>query len=136
MTAILISIKPKYIEKILSGEKTYEYRRKMARKKPSIMIIYCTAPVSKVIAYTKIISQLSASPDALWNMTKSGAGISYDEYMRYFSNSKIAYAYEIGEVIKFNCPRELLDYGIDHAPQSFIYINTDHEICVPDCDRL
>lgn len=130
MTAILISIKPKYVEKILSGEKIYEYRRRGARRDCSVMLIYCTAPVCKIIACAQIINQLWASPEELWSMTEPGAGICYEDYAGYFSGAGTAYAYQFGKVVKFSRPRQLSDYGISRPPQSFAYVEIDPEFCV------
>jgi len=122
MEAILLSIKPKYVEKILSGEKTYEYRKKLARKDVHAILIYAAAPVKKVVAFAQIRCQINASPNVLWDKTKSGSGISFEEYKKYFSNSPIAYAYELGNISVFDKPKDLLDYEITHAPQSFMYV--------------
>ena len=43
----------------------------------------------------------------------------FDEY---FQDRKIAYAYKLGKVKRYETPKTLLDYGIKAAPQSFVYI--------------
>ena len=48
---ILLSIRPEYVEKIISGEKKYDYRTKAAKRNVDKIIIYETTPVKKVIAY-------------------------------------------------------------------------------------
>ena len=50
MPSILLSIKPEYAEKILSGEKRYEFRRKLCKREIDKIYIYATRPVQKVIA--------------------------------------------------------------------------------------
>ena len=42
MKAILLSIKPEYVERILAGTKKYEYRKRLARNKSSILLVYST----------------------------------------------------------------------------------------------
>ena len=42
---------------------------------------------------------------------------------RYFYGHKIAYAYELGEIIKYVRPKELIEFGCKFAPQSFIYVS-------------
>jgi len=56
---VLLSIKPKYAEMILSGEKKYEFRRAIF-KKPGIskVVIYASSPVSKVIGEFEITQGL------------------------------------------------------------------------------
>ena len=38
MKAILLAIKPEYVDKILSGEKKYEYRTRIAKEKVKIKL--------------------------------------------------------------------------------------------------
>ena len=48
MKAIL-SIHPEYAYKILSGEKTHELRKVLFKKPVTHVLVYATAPISKVI---------------------------------------------------------------------------------------
>ena len=44
---VLMSIKPKYVEKIISKEKTYELRRNIFKREVSNVLIYSTSPEKK-----------------------------------------------------------------------------------------
>lgn len=123
MRKILISINPVHVEKIIAGIKKYEYRTKVAKKDIDAIIIYCTYPTKKVLAEVKIKSILSDDPDKLWERTKNFSGISKAFFDSYFKDRKIAYAYELGEIIKYNEPKELIDFGCVAAPQSYMYIS-------------
>lgn len=123
MKALLLSIKPEYVEKILQGTKKFEYRKRLAKEDVSVIYIYSTFPFMKVIASVQIVGKLSASPTSLWEMTKAKAGISRSRYREYFRGCKTAYAYELGKVSIFQKEKELFEYGIAAAPQSFVYIN-------------
>ncbi|MGM9813300.1 MAG: hypothetical protein ACI32C_00075 [Candidatus Enteromonas sp.] len=122
MKALLISIKPEYVTKILDGSKTFEFRKRLCKEGVSLMIIHSTSPMMKVVASAKILGKLSRSPRDLWKETKQSAGISYKEYRSYFKGCKTAYAYELGEATIFEPEKNLSDYGIRTAPQSFAYI--------------
>jgi predicted transcriptional regulator len=41
----LLSIKPEFVDKIISGEKKYEYRKRIFKQKIEAVVIYCTMPV-------------------------------------------------------------------------------------------
>lgn len=125
MKAILLSIKPEYVERILAGTKKYEYRKKLARSKSSILLIYSTSPIMKIVAKVEIRGTISAAPSTLWEQTKSNAGISRKKYREYFHGCKTAYAYELGKVEKFDHPHDLSDYNITLAPQSFSYVDLE-----------
>ena len=124
MCKILISIKPEYVNEILSGRKKYEYR-KVKAKKDNIdkMIIYATAPIMKVVAEIEILSILEDSPDSVWECTKKYSGISKSFYDKYYENRDVAIAYQLGKIKKYNRPKELSELGILHSPQSFVYID-------------
>lgn len=122
MSKILISIKPEYVEKILSGIKKYEYRKVKCQKGIKSMIIYETSPIKKVVAEVEILDILEGAPEGLWEFTKDSSGTSKEFFEKYFENRDIAYAFKLGKIDIFECPKDLKDYGIDYAPQSFIYI--------------
>ena len=111
------------MERILSGSKKYEYRKRLANRPIEKIVIYATAPIMKVVGEVQIIQTISASPTALWESTKKFAGISRDKYRIYFKDCKIAYAYQLGEVIQYDPPKELSEFNIDVTPQSFIYLS-------------
>lgn len=45
--SVLLSIKPKYIEKIKKGVKLYEFRRVIFKQDISEIYVYATAPIKK-----------------------------------------------------------------------------------------
>ena len=124
MCKILISIKPEYVNEILSGRKKYEYRKVKAKKdNVDKMIIYATAPIMKVVAEIEILKILEDTPDLIWENTKEYSGINKSFYDKYYENRNIAIAYQLGKIKKYNKPKELSDFGISYSPQSFIYID-------------
>lgn len=122
MKALLLSIKPEYVEKILQGGKKFEYRKRLAKEDVSYIYVYSTAPSMKVVASVHIEGYLSDSPTALWEKTKAAAGISRAKFRDYFRGCKTAYAYKLGKVEVFESPKNLSDFGVAVAPQSFVYI--------------
>ena len=125
MSAILLSIRPEYVKSILDGTKKYEYRKRLANNDVKYIYIYSTSPVMKVVAKAEITDVLHASPTALWERTKKSAGISRQNYRYYFKGCKTAYAYQLGTIQTFSSPKDLQDFGIAIAPQSFVYVNDD-----------
>ena len=125
MKALLLSIKPEYVEKILQGEKKFEYRKRLAKEDVSYIYVYSTAPSMKVVASVHIEGHLSDSPTAWWEKTKAAAGISRAKFRDYFRGCKTAYAYKLGKVEVFESPKNLSDFGVAVAPQSFVYIKIE-----------
>ena len=123
MASILLSIKPEYVEKIFAGSKKYEFRKRLANKAVGKILMYSTAPIMKVVGEVQIVETISTSPTALWECTKKFAGISRDKYREYYKDCKIAYAYRLGQVTRYEPPKELSEFNINMPPQSFIYLS-------------
>lgn len=122
---ILLSVKPEYIDRILTGTKRYEYRRKLATKPIEAIILYATDPVQKVVGEVEVLGTISAAPTTLWEQTKHAAGIARSKYREYFRGLKNANAYVLGQVTEYPEAKSLDFYGIKGAPQSFRYLDND-----------
>lgn len=119
----MLSIKPEYVRRILTGEKTYEFRKRIfSRRDVDTIIIYTTSPVCQLLAEARITGILQDTPQGLWNRTHQHGGISRDKFMRYFQDRDTAYAIQLGELTRFDTPRTLADYRVKAAPQSFVYV--------------
>ena len=122
---VLMSIKPKFVERIFAGTKTFELRKKLFKKTIDTIVIYSSSPKKKVVGEIIIDRIISSTPKLLWKSHKSNLGISEKEYFEYYKNSKVAYAIQIKKVIKYKKELELKDFGIEKAPQSYQYINEE-----------
>lgn len=121
-TRALLSIRPPYANAILRGEKRYEYRRTSFSRSVDVVLMYVTAPVSKVVAEFDVLSVITRPLSALWRNTQRHAGIDKDFFYAYFRGREIGHAIEIGEVRRYDkpfCPTEEL--GLK-PPQSFAYV--------------
>lgn len=121
---VLLSIKPEFANKIFDGSKKYEYRRAIFKRSDiRRVVVYASSPVKKVIGEFTIDNILEDKVEAIWNETSLMAGISKKYFMSYFENKDKAYAIKIGNVTRYRTCRNLSDYNIVSAPQSFAYIN-------------
>ncbi len=125
MKAVILSIRPEYIEKIFTGLKKYEFRKHLAKENVDIIFLYCTAPVSKIVGTAVIEERLSSAPSTLWEQTKEFAGITRAKYREYFFGYKKAYAYKLGKVERFKTEKTLEEIKLSTAPQSFVYVKED-----------
>lgn len=123
MSKILLSIKPEFADKIMSGEKKIEYRTHIPSRSINTIVIYSTSPVGKIIGEAEVVDIISGSPSSLWEKTKGVSGISRAKYRKYFQGRKIAYAFKLGQIKQFDHGVSLEDYGVNNAPQSFVYLN-------------
>lgn len=121
MRAILLSIKPEFVEKILSGEKKYEYRKKLCKESVEKIYIYATAPIKMVVGEAVITGKKRLNKDKLWEETQTQSGITKEFYDKYFLNCEEGSAYCLGQVTKYEKGKSLQEFGVKAAPQSFAY---------------
>lgn len=126
MSVMLLSIKPEYVKAILDGRKKYEFRKRRCRSGVSKVVFYSTAPESRVVGEAEIEAVIEGDPSEIWEQTKEAAGIARDKYCEYYHGYSNAVAYQLKNVIAYDPPKELSDYGISHVPQSFVYIDLEH----------
>ena len=120
---IIISINPEHVLNIINKTKKFEYRKRAAKEDINKIIIYETVPVKKVVAEAEILEVLKMEPELLWSETKEYSGITKKFFDDYFKNKKVACAYKLGKVKVYDRPKELIEFGIKYAPQSYAYVN-------------
>jgi predicted transcriptional regulator len=124
-TSVLLSIKPQFAERIFNGSKRFEFRRKVFRDRSvTKIVVYATAPVSRVIGEFEIEDILELEPEHLWEKTKEHSGIPKAYFDTYFCGRVTGYAIKIGKTRKYETPLELeAAFNVKRPPQSFIYVN-------------
>ena len=118
----LFSIRPEYVEQIFNGTKKFEYRKQTSRFPISKILIYETTPIMKIVGEAEVEEVLVDTPEMIWEKTKEYSGINKKFYDQYFRKRDTAVAYHLKNVIKYDIPKELSDFGIKRAPQSFCYL--------------
>ena len=119
---IMLAIKPEYVEEIFDGLKRYEYRRKCPNHPISQIVIYETAPMSKVVGTVDVDQMLGTAPHVLYDMTKKFSGIPEDDYNDYFKGTNVGYAYSLNHPVIFSRPASIEEYGLKGVPQSYVYL--------------
>ena len=125
-SAALMSIHPEYANKILDGSKKVEFRKWMFSNVPSIVVIYSTSPVSRVVGYFAVDGIDASDPASLWCMYKEVAGIRRRDFIDYFKDAERGIAIRVGKVHKLLKPLQLEELiGSNRPPQSFRYLDSD-----------
>lgn len=147
--AVLISVKPKWCELIANGKKTLEVRKSRPKlETPFKVYIYCTLQGSneffkntlngnisewnkgnfwgkkgKVIGefMCKEIEELKRNTIFNAPALYSQSCLTRDEYFGYIGN-KTAYIWHISDLVIYDKPKELFEFGIKKAPQSWCYV--------------
>lgn len=120
---VLLSIKPEFANKIFDGSKKFEFRRLVFKNKDvKKIVVYASAPVSRVIGEFDIEEVLHRDIDELWNDTKEHSGITKDYYESYFVGKEKGYAIKVKNSKRYEKDYCLMSkYGVK-PPQSFLYL--------------
>lgn len=119
--AILLPVYPEYANRILTGEKRFEYRSRIPQKAISHIVIYATTPIKKIIGIAEVEEIISGAPSSLWEKTKYAAGIPRSGFRRYFSGRSQAHAFKIGAV--WHIPEKVAYCFAFRIPQAFTYLD-------------
>ena len=119
-----MSIKPEFVDKILTGEKKYEFRKSIFKEKVERVYIYSSFPVKKIVGCFEVNEIIHKSPEELWDSYSEVSGISKKDFFKYFKDKEMGYAIRINNLKVFNEFIEMKDFT---APQSFCYVeNSDY----------
>lgn len=123
---VVLSIKPQYSSKIISGLKTVELRRRFPTSAPkgTMAYIYSTSPTMAMVGIAEIKEVIKISTSEIWDRFSDVAFIEKTDFENYF------YGVEEGCVIKFSSARAFENplplselrarFGFE-PPQSFLY---------------
>ena len=127
MSALILSIKPKYVERIFSGEKTVELRKRSARIAPGAhVLIYSTSPCCAVVGEAQISFRDQLPLSQLWKRHGVTCAVIRSEFDEYYSGSTEGVAFGLRNVHRYRNPvslgllRDLAD-GF-RPPQSYMRV--------------
>lgn len=124
MKEILLSVKPKYADDILHGNKWWEFR-KSAPSVPSgtTVYIYATHPIGKIVGFFTLGEVISGDVLTLYRRTYKHAGISLEDLQKYAGKRLGIYAWEILWPKYYKTPKSIENFGLSRPPQSYCFIN-------------
>jgi len=127
----LLSIKPEFAEKILSGGKEYEFRKTLFSDPEEVdtIFLYASSPVQRVVGAFTMADVISDNPANLWQKYGHSSGIAdRSRFMSYFDGTDEGYAIEVGQVHEFDTPIDPAQVVDDFSPPvSFYYIQDGSE---------
>lgn len=122
--AVLLSVKPRFADLIVSGTKQVEFRRVWAQEPVHWIAIYSSTPTQLIVGIVEVESVLLASPSSLWTLNcRKGGGLTRAELRSYFSGKRVGYAVMLGRVLRPQTPVDPTSVVQRfRAPQSFRYL--------------
>lgn len=123
--SILLSVKPKWVKKILDGSKTIEVRRNFPKCEVETAYIYRSN--SHKDNGNKIVG--SFTPKARQIETGyipyciAQTCLTEEEYYEYVGKRKTVWLIEITNFVAYDNPKDLSDLRVGKAPQNFCYVD-------------
>ena len=123
--AVLLSIKPKYVDLILAGTKRVELRRSWPTNDIGVMVLYSSAPIQKLVGVAFIDRIEECDFQALWKLAEAhGGGVTRDELDEYVKGKKTAFGVMIERVKIAEAQVDPKEFFPDFTPpQSFLYLD-------------
>lgn len=129
---ILLPIISEYSERILSQEKTFEFRKNKFKEDVDTIVIYesRSSKVNKIVGYFKIDKENTKfmKVSEIIKLAKnniSEIGISIKELKEYYSDKEYGYVIKIKELVELDVNHKEI-FGDDFkAPQNYFYITDE-----------
>lgn len=129
---VFLSIRPKWAEKILAGEKKFEYRRSAPTiEAPFKILLYATDGKSEIVGEASVDRVFSDEIQNLMDRTISETPHTRSEIEEYFSGLDVGQALRITQTVRYDSPigKAEIENTIDdfRPPQNFLYVTpNDH----------
>lgn len=108
MPALIVSIRPKYVERILSGKKTVELRKLNAKIAPGArVLIYSTSPCCAVVGEARIAFRSQLPIAQLWKHHGCHAAVDREEFDAYYGDADEGIALGLEHVVRYRKPVHL-----------------------------
>lgn len=122
----IMSIHPRYAERILAGTKRVEFRKRPIANDVTHVVVYATAPISAVVGAFTVEGQHTLDPQSLWRLFSEVGGIARTDFFHYYEGRAQGTGISVGEVLHAAEPLSLFEaFGISHPPQSSRYVSAE-----------
>jgi predicted transcriptional regulator len=130
---LLVSMKPQYAERILSGVKIIEIRKKFSAKWIGCKaVLYSSSPQQALVGEATVRSVSSGTPGDVWAKFQSGLGCTSSEFSKYVGPAQVVSAIELDDVFPYKEPISLSQIshllGLEEdlrPPQSYCDLRLD-----------
>ena len=100
---LILSLKPRFAEAILSGDKTVELRRVEPKiTVPIRALVYATTPLRAMLGTCVVTAVVSDHLATLWEIYGSRTGLQHIEFLRYFTGVEVGAALTLHAAKRFD----------------------------------
>lgn len=127
MSAVLLSVKPAFARRLLSGHKTAEVRRRFPSVLPGIDVyVYASTPERAVVGVLRLSAVHRDSPEALWERFATQLDITKSYFSEYVEDREAAVVVELCRketwLRRVTLEELRAEVGVQ-PPQSFRYLD-------------
>jgi predicted transcriptional regulator len=124
---MVLSIRPRHVEDILTGLKTVELRRTRPLIRPGQPVaIYATTPAAALVATCQIGHIEAGTPREVWESVAGRAAVTRERYNDYFEGVCVAHALHLSNVQALDDQvslAQLRSSGTFRPPQTWHYLD-------------
>lgn len=133
--ALLLSIRPRFVDLIFAGTKTVELRRVKPRVQVGdLVVVYASGATKGMVGAFEVAGVTAAAPSSIWRKHNGGSGLTKREFDAYFVGASIGYAIRIGKCWRLDETVPLKTLRKRRAgfrpPQSYHYWKLDELLLV------
>lgn len=127
--ALVLSLKPRFAEAILSGRKTVELRRVMPRiTVPTLALLYASGPTRSLVGTCVVRSVARHSVNELWGLHGAHMALTRPEFDAYLAGREVGVALVLEQATRLPAPIPL--HVLRRAdnfkpPQSLAYVGQE-----------
>ena len=127
---LVLSLKPRFADAILSGQKTVELRRIEPRIKiPTRALVYASSPTCSLIGQCVVYEVIRLPLPVLWERFGPHTALAKEEFHDYFAGTDTGVALLLSNPVRLpsGVPLVILRQSVDRfrAPQSFAYVGAE-----------
>lgn len=128
--ALLLSIRPNFVEAIFARKKNVELRRVRPRLQAGdLVVMYASGATKAIVGAFEVAGVTAATPKYIWRRHNGESGLSKKEFDTYFVGADTGYAIQIGKLWKHPTPIPLSTLRRRRAgfspPQGYHYWHRD-----------
>jgi predicted transcriptional regulator len=126
---VVMSVHPRFAEAIMDGRKKVEFRKRALADDVTVVWVYATAPVQRIIGYFEVDGTHTADPADLWQEFADVGCIDRADFDRYYAGSATGAGITIRKAVRLDVPAliaDLLPSGV--PPQSYAYVGPVHRV--------
>lgn len=119
----LLAVQPRFANKLMDGTKHVEFRKGRFKGDISVVVVYSSSPIRRIIGFFSVLGVVEGSPKELWELFSSLGGITEEDYWAYYGEAPNAVAIVVQSVNRLPnpVPLEVVKQN-SRAPQSFEYL--------------